>query len=122
MSCDDLTIADFAAPAFDLVLVQDGLGHGVATEVLEFKLRAPGLSPADLAAALGQALRSVNHHQQDAREVHAERAYSHRAVDVAQRAGRLPHDVGVGYLLHRAGLPLAVRPEHLGFPGTLLNI
>src|SRR5689334_25429725 len=122
MSRDDLAIADFAAPAFDLVLAEDGLGHGVSTEVLEFKPCAAALSPPDVAGAFEQALRVVLHHQQNAGEVRAERGEGHRAVDVSLRSGRLPHDVGAGYLLHRGGLPLAVRPEHLRFPRTLFLV
>src|SRR4051794_32992977 len=122
MSCDDLAIADFAAPAFDLVLVEDGLGHGVATEVLKFQPRAAALSAPDVAGAFEQALRVVLHHQQDPGEVRAEPGEGHRSVDVSLCSGRLPHDVGVGDLLHRGRLPLTVRPEHLSLPGTLLVV
>jgi hypothetical protein len=72
MSRDDLAIANFAAPSFDLVLVEDGLGHGVAAEVLEFKARTAALSAPDVAGAFEQPLRVVLHHQQDAGEVRAE--------------------------------------------------
>src|SRR4051812_47082771 len=38
------------------------------------------------------------------------------------RSRRLPHDVGVGYLLDGGGLPLPVRPENLRLPGALLIV
>ncbi len=44
----------------------------------------------------------------------------HRAVDVALRALRPPHDVLVRHLVGDRGLPRPVRPEDLGLPVQLL--
>ena len=78
-------VVDRAAPALDVVRVQQDLAHQVPPEVLQFQAGPPALRPPDVPGVLEHALRVVLEDHEDPGQVGRQFVEGHGAVDVALR-------------------------------------
>ena len=108
VALDHVTVLDDAAPALDLVGLEDGARHHVALEVLQLEPRPPSLGAPQVAGALEETLGVVLQDDDDAGQLGSQLVEGDRAVDMTLLALRAPHDALVRLLLEDRGLPLTV--------------
>src|SRR5690606_11839707 len=123
----DLTVVDLTSPALQLVVVQHGLGHHMALEVLQLQPDPPALGSPEVRGLLEEALRVVLQHHQDPGQVGRQLVERDRAVHVPLRPFRPPDDPLVRHLVDDRGFPVPVGPEDLPAPlefgvGVLLDL
>ena len=117
---DDLAVADLAAPALELLAVDQRVHHDVTAEVLELQPGATPDRPPEIPRLLEEALRVVLHDQDDARQVRRELTERHDPVRRTLGSRRHPQNVAIGDLFADSRLPGTTRPEHLRGPDDLL--
>ena len=108
VAADDLAVVDLAAPALELVLLEDRAGHDVAPEVPQLRACPAALRPPDVSGLLEEALRVVLQDHQDPRQVGRQLVEGDRTVHVALLALGPPDDAVIGHLVDDRGLPGAV--------------
>ncbi len=108
VAADDLAVVDLAAPALELVLLEDRAGHDVAPEVPQLRTCPAALRPPDVSGLLEEALRVVLQDHQDPRQVGRQLVEGDRTVHVALLALGPPDDAVIGHLVDDRGLPGAV--------------
>src|SRR4029078_5821330 len=111
---------DGAAPALDVLRIEDGAGHHVPPEVPELRTGASALGLQDVADLLEETLRVVLEDNQDPGQVRTDLVEGHRTVDVTLLPLRAPHDPLLGDLLQDRRLPGAVAEEDLGLERDLV--